>query len=182
MNARNGPMKVTMSVATGGPVLGRATPIIGSRTGSPSVVLGCQLGLPGVVLGRQLGLPGVVLGRKMVCTAWFWIFWLVCVAWQWVFHLFCSNANGGALFLLTDGAILMNECANGYGTRRWWKLTPDSTGGYVNGIWARVADSANGRKYVSSAVLADGRLLIIGGEYSDVSGTNAQDDAATGDL
>ncbi|MFO1461785.1 MAG: kelch repeat-containing protein [Verrucomicrobiota bacterium] len=99
-----------------------------------------------------------------------------------MFHLFCSNANGGALFLLTDGAILMNECANGYGTRRWWKLTPDSTGGYVNGIWARVADSANGRKYVSSAVLADGRLLIIGGEYSDVSGTNAQDDAATGEI
>jgi hypothetical protein len=82
------------------------------------------------------------------------------------------------MFLLTDGTILLNECASGYGTRRWWKLTPDSSGSYVNGLWIRVADSNIGRKYFASAVLVDGRLLVCGGEYSDATGSNSQDDTA----
>jgi Kelch motif protein len=119
---------------------------------------------------------------KWVCKAWYWIAHWVCLAWTWIFYVFCSNADGGPLFQLTDGTVLMNECANGYGTHRWWKLTPDSTGSYANGVWTRMADSANGRKYFASAVLADGRLLVCGGEYSDLSGSNANDDTAAGEI
>ncbi len=86
------------------------------------------------------------------------------------------------MFLLTDGTILMNECASGYGTRRWWKLTPDAVGSYVSGLWARMGDSTYGRKYFASAVLADGRLLVCGGEYSDVSGSNSQDNTGKSEL
>jgi len=86
------------------------------------------------------------------------------------------------MFLLTDGGVLMNECANGYGTHRWWKLTPDATGSYVNGQWTRMADSNNGRKYFASCVLADGRLIVCGGEYSDTSGSNANDDTSASEI
>lgn len=105
-----------------------------------------------------------------VCQSWYWVANRVCTQWQWIFHIFCTSANGGPMFLLTDGTVFMNECANGYGTRRWWKLIPDATGSYVNGTWTRMADSINARKYFASAVLADGRLLVCGGEYSDAGG------------
>ena len=117
-----------------------------------------------------------------VCQAWYWVANWVCQLWTVVFYLFCSNANGGPMFLLTDGSVLMNECANGYGTRRWWKLTPDATGSYVNGQWTRMADSNNARKYFASCVLADGRLIVCGGEYSDTSGSNANDDTSASEI
>jgi hypothetical protein len=116
-----------------------------------------------------------------VCLAWFWIAKWVCIAWQWVFHIFCSG-DGGAPFLLTDGSVLLNETNSGVGTRRWWKLAPDSMGNYAAGIWTRMADSLQARKYVASAVLADGRLLVIGGEYTDASGTYTQDWSNTGEI
>jgi hypothetical protein len=86
------------------------------------------------------------------------------------------------MFLLTDGGVLMNECSGGYGTRRWWKLTPDATGSYANGQWNRMADSNNGRKYFASCVLADGKLIVCGGEYSDTSGSNANDDTSASEI
>jgi hypothetical protein len=119
---------------------------------------------------------------KWVCKAWFWVAKWVCKAWTTIFFVFCSDGDGGPLFLLTDGKVLMNECSNGYGTRRWWKLTPDATGSYVNGTWTRIKDSNNGRKYFASCVLADGRLLVCGGEYSDVNGSNANDDTAASEI
>ena len=119
---------------------------------------------------------------RWVCKAWYWIARWVCKLWTWIFYVFCSDADGGPLFLLTDGSVLMNECSGGNGTHRWWKLTPDTTGSYVNGSWVRVADSANGRKYFASAVLADGRLLVCGGEYSDLSGSNSQDETAASEI
>ena len=123
-----------------------------------------------------------------VCQAWYWVAKWVCIAFLWIAKWLCvlwniiiiwtcaNEANGGPLFLLTDGTILMNENNSGYGTRRWWKLTPDSTGSFINGTWTRMADSLNARKYFASAVLADGRLIVCGGEYSDASGDNTQDE------
>ena len=71
---------------------------------------------------------------------------------------------------------MLNECSGGYGTHQWWKLTPDVTGSYTNGTWNKIASSKYGRKYFASAVLADGRVIVCGGEYSDVSGSNQNDD------
>jgi len=112
-----------------------------------------------------------------VCQLWYWVAKWVCLTSVWVFYLFCIGGDGGSAFLLTDGSILMNECSSGYGTRRWWKLSPDPAGNYTGGTWIRVADSINGRKYFASAVLADGRLVVAGGEYSDTSGGNKQDES-----
>ena len=68
-------------------------------------------------------------------------------------------------FQLTDGTVM----AQGNGASDWWKLTPDINGSYVNGTWSQLANLPAG--YVpyafSSAVLADGRLVIVGGEYNN---------------
>ena len=75
-------------------------------------------------------------------------------------------APDGAIitFQMTDGTVL----AQGYGDSDWWKLTPDNKGSYVNGTWKQVATLPDGYAplYFASAVLADGRLVISGGEYN----------------
>ena len=74
---------------------------------------------------------------------------------------------GGAnlAFQLTDGTVMCQADRS----QDWYKLTPDNTGSYVNGTWTRLASLQPG--YVpddfASAVLADGRLVITGGEYNN---------------
>ena len=50
----------------------------------------------------------------------------------------------------------------------WWKLTPDINGSYVNGSWSQLASLASdyGPLFFGSAVLADGRVLVEGGEQN----------------
>ncbi|MGB2627300.1 MAG: kelch repeat-containing protein [Candidatus Acidiferrum sp.] len=115
----------------------------------------------------------------------------ICLLWTLVSITLClSKAQGGTAFLLTDGTVMMQEfkSINAYylgvplltwPTRRWWKLTPDNMGSYQNGSWSRLADSNLGRAGFASAVLADGRVVVCGGEYSDSSGANAPDDDNT---
>jgi len=115
---------------------------------------------------------------KVVCVLVSIIVEVFCALWSVITLVFCtSNAIGGTALLLTDGSVLMQECLMGYGTRRWWKLRPDNNGSYFNGTWSRVADSHVGRKYFASAVLADGRVVVCGAEYSDASGVNANDES-----
>jgi hypothetical protein len=67
-------------------------------------------------------------------------------------------------FQLTDGTVM----AQGNNYSDWWKLTPDDTGSYVNGTWTQLANLPAGYApyAMASAVLADGRVLIEGGEYN----------------
>ncbi|HEX4078936.1 MAG TPA: hypothetical protein VHX61_08705 [Rhizomicrobium sp.] len=73
--------------------------------------------------------------------------------------------NGALVeFLLTDGTLMVQS----YSESTWYKLTPDNTGSYVNGTWSQLASLPAGYQplYFASAVLADGRLVIAGGEYN----------------
>jgi hypothetical protein len=65
---------------------------------------------------------------------------------------------------LTDGTVIVHE----YSTPNWWRLTPDNTGSYLNGKWSKIGSmpSNYGPLYYASAVLADGKVLIEGGEYN----------------
>jgi hypothetical protein len=80
---------------------------------------------------------------------------------------------------LTDGTVMCHE----YNTNRWHRLKPDINGSYQNGSWDvpgfTVADMPNGNDpsfgcvncpytplYFASAVLPDGRVVVIGGEYN----------------
>ncbi len=72
--------------------------------------------------------------------------------------------GAGVPFLLTDGTVMVQ----GNVGNDWWKLTPDQNGSYVNGSWSQLASLPSGYEpyAFASAVLADGRLVIVGGEYN----------------
>jgi hypothetical protein len=83
---------------------------------------------------------------------------------QTITRLTHQPPNGAGIgFLLTDGTVMYQ----GNSESDWYKLTPDNTGSYVNGSWSKLASLPSG--YVpdafASAVLADGRVVIVGGEY-----------------
>jgi hypothetical protein len=73
--------------------------------------------------------------------------------------------NGAGLgFLLTDGTVAFQ----GNSFSDWYKLTPDESGSYFNGTWTQLASLPSGYAplYFASAMLADGRIVILGGEYN----------------
>jgi hypothetical protein len=74
--------------------------------------------------------------------------------------------GAGTMLLLTDGSVLCHDESNN-GTNHWWKLVPDSGGGYLNGTWQQLADGPNAPLYFACAVLRDGRVFIAGGEYNN---------------
>ena len=83
----------------------------------------------------------------------------------------------GAVLLLTDGTVLAHSepnCLTCTSTdySSWYKLTPDSSGSYVNGTWSQVASPTGyAPLYFGSVVLPDGRVVVEGGEYDCSSGT-----------
>jgi hypothetical protein len=89
--------------------------------------------------------------------------------------------NADLALLLTDGTVLVHDVggtpsatqsaalqATQFGTGHWWRLSPDLSGGYVNGTWTQVDSLPSGYapKFFASAVLPDGRVSIQGGEYN----------------
>ncbi len=73
--------------------------------------------------------------------------------------------NASTCLLLTDGTVI---CQEGEEAHTWRRLTPDPSGNYASGSWSSI-DSfpmTYGPLYFASAVLADGRVLVIGGEYN----------------
>lgn len=75
----------------------------------------------------------------------------------------------GTMMLLTDGTVM----AQGGGVSKdWYKLTPDNTGNYHNGTWSKLASMSLERLYFGSNVLPDGRVFVLGGEYSGAAGSS----------
>ena len=73
--------------------------------------------------------------------------------------------NGaGVGFLLTDGTVMFQSNSSS----DFYKLTPDNTGSYLNGTWTKLASLPSGYSpdAFASAVLADGRVVVVGGEYN----------------
>lgn len=66
--------------------------------------------------------------------------------------------------LLTDGTVIAHEACGS----TWWRLTADPFGSYIKGTWKRIASLPSGYAplYFGSAVLADGRVIMEGGEYN----------------
>ena len=71
--------------------------------------------------------------------------------------------NASTMLLLTDGTVMCQDA----GTASWWKLTPDSSGSYVQGAWSPLASGPVAPLYYASAVLKDGRVFRAGGEYNN---------------
>lgn len=72
--------------------------------------------------------------------------------------------SASTALLLTDGTVMMHDT----GSPNWWRLTPDAFGSYVKGTWTQLASLPSGYAplYYASAVLADGRVVVMGGEYN----------------
>jgi hypothetical protein len=68
----------------------------------------------------------------------------------------------GTMMLLSDGTVMAQEG----GSEKWDKLTPDAAGSYVNGTWSSLASMSTQRLYFGSNILPDGRVFLVGGEYS----------------
>ncbi len=67
--------------------------------------------------------------------------------------------------LLTDGRVMM-QSVNDAGV--FYSLTPDANGDYINGTWRQLSSPPVGYAPAdgAEAVLADGRVLFVGGEYN----------------
>lgn len=97
----------------------------------------------------------------------------------WTKGATAPSVSVGAMFLLTDGRVLVHSepncsgCTGNYNT--WYTLTPDATGSYVNGTWTKVANFPSGYSplFFGSAVLPDGKVVVQGGEYNCTSGCSA---------
>ncbi|MGC1379399.1 MAG: hypothetical protein WA814_00080 [Candidatus Baltobacteraceae bacterium] len=83
--------------------------------------------------------------------------------WQPVPGAAFPNGPGTAL-LMTDGTVMVQDVCSS----AWYSLSPDQNGNYVSGTWTQKASLPSGYAplYFASAVLADGKLIVNGGEYN----------------
>lgn len=73
--------------------------------------------------------------------------------------------------LLTDGSVMVQADPTGLpggSAGDFYRLTPDANGDYGNGTWSKLPSPPTGYEPYASAeeVLADGRVLFVGGEYN----------------
>ncbi len=88
-----------------------------------------------------------------------------------------APASISTMMLLSDGTVMAQS---GGTSRAWYRLTPDASGSYVNGTWSTLAPMGLERLYFTSDVLTDGRVFVVGGEYSGPTG--AQNLTNTGEI
>jgi hypothetical protein len=68
------------------------------------------------------------------------------------------------LHLLSDGTVIGRQQGDPFAVT-WYRLTPDSSGSYINGTWSAIAPSICPHAEFASQLLRDGRFFVAGGEY-----------------
>src|SRR5262249_12725356 len=86
----------------------------------------------------------------------------------------------GTMVLLSDGTVMAQGSGAIGVSNTWYRLTPNATGSYIDGTWSARARMGTARLYYGSNVLQDGRLFLVGGEYSGPQG--AQNFVNTGEI
>ena len=87
------------------------------------------------------------------------------------------------MVLLSDGTVMVHNTMQSDSTGattagwEWFRLTPDDNGAYDSGTWSGPFNMTTARQFFASAVLRDGRLFVLGGEYSSAGG-----DASLGEI
>jgi hypothetical protein len=75
------------------------------------------------------------------------------------------NDGPGTMTMLPNGSILIQRYVPG---DNFFLLSPDGNGSYVNGSFSQnVAPMSTQRLYYSSNLLPNGKLFVLGGEYSN---------------
>jgi hypothetical protein len=78
-----------------------------------------------------------------------------------------APSSAGTMLLLTDGTVMVQ----GSPQNTWQRLSPSSTGSYVDGTWSALASMSKQRLYFASQVLPSGKVWVLGGEYSSAPGS-----------
>ncbi|MDB5391564.1 MAG: hypothetical protein JWM11_7210, partial [Planctomycetaceae bacterium] len=100
-------------------------------------------------------------------------------SWQNLAASGAGAANGQAVLLLSNGSVLVQDGADA-ATTSIFQLSPQAnTGSYVNGVWSDINDLNEARLFFTTALLPDGRVFAIGGEYPNFSNTTEIYDPAT---
>jgi hypothetical protein len=73
-----------------------------------------------------------------------------------------ANTLSGTMLLLTDGSVMMINDAG----PAWVRLIPDANGNYATGTWSPTAPMSQQRIFFASQILPNGKLWVLGGEYS----------------
>jgi hypothetical protein len=71
------------------------------------------------------------------------------------------NNFPGTMLLLSSGQVMIN----GYNDKTWYLLSPNSSGSYTGGSITDVASMSASRLFYGSAILANGQMMVVGGEY-----------------
>ena len=120
------------------------------------------------VVVRQIGVPAVVVWLVMSCS--------LVTAGVWTQVATPSPAGGsGTMLLLTDGTVMVQQSDV---SSTWNKLTPGSSGNYVNGTWSSIASMGTPRLYYGSNVLPSGQVFVLGGEYTNPFGGRTDDNTS----
>ena len=98
------------------------------------------------------------------------------VAATWAKVLAPAPGAAGVMLQLTDGTIMVQRDSS----QNWMRLTPDASGNYVTGSWTAIAPMSIGRLFFASQVLQNGKVWVLGGEYSGPG--NPRTDTATAEI
>ena len=91
--------------------------------------------------------------------------------WQQVASTAPFTGGPGTAMLMTDGTVMVQDSC----TPNWFSLAPDKNGNYLTGTWTKKASMSPNYAplYFASAVLADGKLIVDGGEYNFCTGVES---------
>jgi len=111
---------------------------------------------------------------------------------HWVPVVPYPGSGAGTAILLQNGNVLVQDLTGpgqfgGYGTGNWYVLHPDAFGNYSTGVWYGPISTGYAPQFFASAVLPDGEVVIMGGEFNhqfknEFNGGIIFDGAATGVL
>ena len=87
--------------------------------------------------------------------------------WQLVPRPQALDGSAEHMYLMTNGKVLIQSRGGG-GFEKWWLLTPDANGNYLDGNWEQAAQPPAGYnpQNVNGAVLHSGNFIIVGGEQN----------------
>src|SRR5947209_3422307 len=115
----------------------------------------------------QTQAPALRLSFKFLCAT-FLLSAAGAIAGTWSPLAHAPPAGLNNALLLSDGTVICGD-----GGQNWYRLTPDSHGGYVNGAWSSIASTRYTRLFFSSQVLTNGNFYVAGVDYG--TGVNHAD-------
>ena len=87
--------------------------------------------------------------------------------------------SAGVMTLLSDGSVMVQS---GGVTNQVKRLTPDATGSYTNGTWSSLASMSRSRLLTGQNVLPSGKVLVLGGTYTNPSTPTTATNSNTGEI